>query len=85
MYHDVVGPEDGRSDIYSVTPAGFREQLDRIEELVGSPPQRADALSNAAGPWMLTFDDGGASGAVVRDENGLALIRLKPVASAAGV
>jgi hypothetical protein len=39
-----VGPEDGRSDIYSVTPAGFREQLDRIEELVGSPPQRADAL-----------------------------------------
>jgi hypothetical protein len=24
MYHDVVGPEDSRSDTYSVTPSGFR-------------------------------------------------------------
>lgn len=60
MYHDVVGPDGGtegrRPDIYAVTPEAFRQQLDRIGELVGSPLQRAEAPSSAAGPWMAPLE-----------------------------
>lgn len=66
MYHDVVGPDGG--DIYSVTPDHFREHLDRIAATVGRPPQRADAPAGGATPWMLTFDDGGASGPAAGEE-----------------
>jgi peptidoglycan/xylan/chitin deacetylase (PgdA/CDA1 family) len=56
MYHDVV---EGDPDIYAVTPASFRDQLDRIETATGRPPAAADALADGA--WLITFDDGGAS------------------------
>lgn len=72
MYHHLLGPDGGAedvdSDVYSVTPAGFRDQLDRIDRSVGSPPQRADALSGVVTPWMITFDDGGASGLAAGEE-----------------
>ncbi|MEA2332864.1 MAG: hypothetical protein QOH58_3002 [Thermoleophilaceae bacterium] len=65
MYHDVVDPG---GDVYSVTPGRFREHLDAIERAVGRPPQRGDALSGGATPWMITFDDGGASGLAAGEE-----------------
>ena len=66
MYHDVVGPDAG--DIYSVTPERFREHLDQIAATIGRPPQRGDARAGGETPWMLTFDDGGASGLAAGEE-----------------
>lgn len=72
MYHDVVGPDGGDRglppDVYSVTPGSFRQHLDRIGQFVDTPPQRGDVRSSATAPWMLTFDDGGASGVAVGEE-----------------
>ncbi len=72
MYHDLLdtggGVEDGDSDVYSVTLEDFRDHLDRIDRSVGSPPHRADTLSDGAEPWLITFDDGGASGLVAGEE-----------------
>jgi peptidoglycan/xylan/chitin deacetylase (PgdA/CDA1 family) len=69
MYHDVVA--DGGPDVYAVTPERFRDHLDRIEAATGRPPEIADAVvagSAAAGAWMITFDDGGASALPVGEE-----------------
>jgi peptidoglycan/xylan/chitin deacetylase (PgdA/CDA1 family) len=66
MYHDVVGPD--AADIYSVTPELFREHLDSIGAAVGRPPQRGDAPARDGTPWMITFDDGGASGLAAGEE-----------------
>jgi len=71
MYHDVVPEQGGRGgfdgegpDVYAVTTAGFRSHLDAVGAAVGGAPARAaDLLEPAAQPqpWLITFDDGGAS------------------------
>lgn len=73
MYHDVVDPgarsgfEGSGPDVYAVTPERFREHLERIGAATGRPPQAVDALAGGS-PWMLTFDDGGASAARIGEE-----------------
>lgn len=68
MYHDVVdpdGPDSGFAgagpDVYKVSWERFREHLEQIASATGRPPASAEALSRAADPWLLTFDDGGSS------------------------
>jgi peptidoglycan/xylan/chitin deacetylase (PgdA/CDA1 family) len=71
MYHDVLAPDgapsgfgDSGSRVYSVTEAGYAAQLGGIAALVGAAPAVAtDLLAPAppAAPWLVTFDDGGAS------------------------
>ncbi len=71
MYHDVVAAHGGRGgfdgegpDVYAVTDDEYGRHLDAIGAAVGAPPARAaDLLAPAppAQPWLITFDDGGAS------------------------
>lgn len=71
MYHDVLAPSgsqsgfgDSGSRVYSVTEASYAEQLAGIAARVGAAPAvAADLLSPTppAAPWLVTFDDGGAS------------------------
>jgi peptidoglycan/xylan/chitin deacetylase (PgdA/CDA1 family) len=59
MYHDVVPGAD--RDVYAVTPDQFREHLDAIGAAVGAPGLEP-------GPWLITFDDGGASALLAGEE-----------------
>jgi peptidoglycan/xylan/chitin deacetylase (PgdA/CDA1 family) len=78
MYHDVVPDRGGRGgfdgagpDVYSVTSEHFRAQLDRIAATVSVNPATAEGLlSNTAPdrPWLITFDDGGASAVAAGEE-----------------
>lgn len=71
MYHDVVPDQGGRGgfdgegpDVYAVTTNAFSRHLDAIGAAVGgAPAHAADLLAPAAPPqpWLITFDDGGAS------------------------
>lgn len=78
MYHDVLAsPDEGSgfegsgAAVYAVGARQFRDHLDGIEQAVGRPPATVDALGGGgapASPWMLTFDDGGASAIVAGEE-----------------
>jgi peptidoglycan/xylan/chitin deacetylase (PgdA/CDA1 family) len=80
MYHDVVADDGGRGgfdgegpEVYAVTAAGFRAQLDAIAAAVDDAPARAadllpPAAVRAAEPWLITFDDGGASAVVAGEQ-----------------
>lgn len=79
MYHDVVaatgegsGFEGSGAEVYAVSAQQFRDHLDRIDKAVGRPPSKVDALIGGdtlpANPWMLTFDDGGASAVAAGEE-----------------
>jgi peptidoglycan/xylan/chitin deacetylase (PgdA/CDA1 family) len=71
MYHDVLAPSgaasgfgDSGSRVYSVTEAAYAEQLAGIAARVGAAPAVAADLLAASpprAPWLITFDDGGAS------------------------
>lgn len=71
MYHDVVPGQGGRGgfdgegpDVYAVTDVDYERQLDAIGAAVQAAPARAaDLLTGATQrqPWLITFDDGGAS------------------------
>ncbi len=71
MYHDVVPDEGSRGgfdgegpDVYAVTAGQFSAHLDRIAATVPAAPAVAGELlsqSPPASPWLITFDDGGAS------------------------
>src|SRR5687768_7083022 len=70
-YHDVVGPGEadasgfrgGGPARYKVQRVRFEAQLDQLAARLAAAPVIADALAAhpAAGPWALTFDDGGSS------------------------
>jgi peptidoglycan/xylan/chitin deacetylase (PgdA/CDA1 family) len=78
MYHDVVPDRGGRGgfdgegpDVYAVTASGFRDQLDAIDAAVpGGPARAADLIDGASAepPWLITFDDGGASAVAAGEE-----------------
>jgi peptidoglycan/xylan/chitin deacetylase (PgdA/CDA1 family) len=80
MYHDVFRADADASGFrragtgrYKLSWARFVDHLDRIAAAVPSPPQLADRLLPAGEgppPWLLTFDDGGASAADIGDELG---------------
>lgn len=70
MYHDVVPAQGGRGgfdgdgpDVYAVTDDEYGRHLDAIGAAVGAAPARAaDLLAGPTRqPWLITFDDGGAS------------------------
>lgn len=74
MYHDVVRPEEHQQSgfptadaaLYKLAPDQFDAHLSRINSVIGQKPVVvSDLLANrfpaSAKPWMLTFDDGGAS------------------------
>jgi peptidoglycan/xylan/chitin deacetylase (PgdA/CDA1 family) len=71
LYHDVVGRDHrstsgfrgGGPDRYKLEPAAFERHLDLLEERIGRPPSHVAELEgmDRATPWLLTFDDGGAS------------------------
>lgn len=69
MYHDVIVTGAGQSGLagtgdYELSWADFVDHLDRFEIAGGGPPAVLDSTgTRAAGrpPWVLTFDDGGAS------------------------
>jgi peptidoglycan/xylan/chitin deacetylase (PgdA/CDA1 family) len=71
LYHDVVRPghpdasgfPGGAADRYKLDWPEFERHLDAIAGAVGRPPVRVGELpsSNGGVPWLLTFDDGGAS------------------------
>lgn len=71
MYHDVLaatgepsGFGDSGSRVYSVTAADYAEQLAGIATRLAKPPvtvARLLAPAPPADPWLVTFDDGGAS------------------------
>jgi len=71
MYHDVLPPTgelsgfgDSGSQVYSVTAAGYAEQLEGVAARLGTPPATAAELlgpTPPTAPWLVTFDDGGAS------------------------
>lgn len=77
LYHDVV--EKGRyetsgfqgvgPDRYKLEAAEFEEHLRALAEHVGHPPVVVDELSreDPSLPWLLTFDDGGASALRIGD------------------
>jgi peptidoglycan/xylan/chitin deacetylase (PgdA/CDA1 family) len=74
MYHDVLaspgessGFEGSGAAVYSVSAERFGEHLDRIEQSVGRPPATVDAFKTDD-PWMITFDDGGASAVAAGEE-----------------
>jgi peptidoglycan/xylan/chitin deacetylase (PgdA/CDA1 family) len=78
MYHDVEwgdgrasGFEGDGPSVYAVTAEQFRAQLDGVAGAVAAPALRGEALLDGAGfgdPWLLTFDDGGASGVAAGEE-----------------
>jgi peptidoglycan/xylan/chitin deacetylase (PgdA/CDA1 family) len=80
MYHDVTEPgrEDasgfrgGEAARYKLAPGLFRRHLRAIRERVDAAPITTDGLRSARSdrrlPLLLTFDDGGASGAAIADE-----------------
>jgi peptidoglycan/xylan/chitin deacetylase (PgdA/CDA1 family) len=70
LYHDVV--EEGRyetsgfqgagPDRYKLEAAEFKEHLRAFAEHIGRPPAAVEQLREEPRlPWLLTFDDGGAS------------------------
>jgi len=71
MYHDVLaasgepsGFGDSGSQVYSVTAERYGQQLAGIAARVERPPVAAGDLlapHPPADPWLITFDDGGAS------------------------
>lgn len=69
MYHDVIVADAGQSGLpgtgdYELSWDDFVDHLDRFEAAGGGPPAVLDrTVTTAAGrePWLLTFDDGGAS------------------------
>jgi peptidoglycan/xylan/chitin deacetylase (PgdA/CDA1 family) len=74
MYHDVAphtihkssGFPDAGAAIYKLEPDRFARHLRAIKQVVTESPilvtdLLAENFSSAALPWMLTFDDGGAS------------------------
>lgn len=80
MYHDVtpLGREDasgfpgGDAARYKLTPEQFRAHLLAIRGRVARAPVTAEALAadpaaDPVSPWILTFDDGGASAEAIAD------------------
>jgi peptidoglycan/xylan/chitin deacetylase (PgdA/CDA1 family) len=71
LYHDVVAPgrdddsgfPGGAAGRYKLVRDEFERHLDALAAATGRPPVRVDALREAGDgmPWLLTFDDGGAS------------------------
>ncbi len=71
LYHDVVRPGDpdgsgfpgGAAGRYKLDWDAFERHLGAIAAAVARPPVRVGELARANGdvPWLLTFDDGGAS------------------------
>jgi peptidoglycan/xylan/chitin deacetylase (PgdA/CDA1 family) len=75
LYHDVVPGDDPDASgfrgagaaVYKLTEARFRAHLEAIASATGTPPVRiadAGATPQDRLPWLLTFDDGGASAAL---------------------
>jgi len=75
MYHDVVaggrfdesGFAGADADLYKLGREEFARHLDALAAARPDPPALVSDLSAAGGPapWLLTFDDGGASAATV--------------------
>jgi peptidoglycan/xylan/chitin deacetylase (PgdA/CDA1 family) len=78
MYHDVVAPggppsgfQGSGPEVYAVTPDRFRDHLERIAGATRRHPAAVEDLTSGdvpAGSWILTFDDGGASGREIGEE-----------------
>jgi hypothetical protein len=75
-YHDIVGENPDESGFTGRPPARYKigwsefgRHLDSIEAATKSPPVLASTLNRVGsrGSWMLTFDDGGASGVAVAE------------------
>lgn len=75
LYHDVVEPgaddgsgfPGGAAARYKLPAEEFARHLDALAAATPGPPARVDAAPppGAAVPWLLTFDDGGASARAV--------------------
>jgi peptidoglycan/xylan/chitin deacetylase (PgdA/CDA1 family) len=78
MYHDVVDGDPDQSGFagvgparYKLSTAEFRAHLDAIGDALNNAPGVVDDLLAAdsdAAPWLLTFDDGGASALAIGEE-----------------
>lgn len=77
LYHDVVEPgrpeasgfQGAGPDRYKLDRPDFDDHLGALDERVRHPPAAAPELEDEASdstlPWLLTFDDGGASARLI--------------------
>jgi len=77
LYHDVVergrfetsGFQGGGPNRYKLELADFDEHLAALADHIPQPPTTVDELGREPShlPWLLTFDDGGASAILIGD------------------
>jgi peptidoglycan/xylan/chitin deacetylase (PgdA/CDA1 family) len=78
MYHDIVDGDPDQSGFvgagparYKLSTARFRAHLDALSDALSEDPGVVDDLQaghSGSAPWLLTFDDGGASALAAGEE-----------------